>query len=257
MGVTEHVGLHVLCCLTCQSYLTPSTLKTHMEKHGLSVDAVSMTHAVEYCQCAGIHKSQSDVLLPTANGPPVKFLKVVSGYRCQEDTCSHAAVDWPTLRSHEKNVHAIHGNRSSESHPRYQLQTLFHNPIQYFVVNPSLFNSSNPSLLSALAAEFIPRATAPAPLLTPTDDRGRTPLQIELQLDDLMYDVRRSRDLLHLLSSLKNAHGKDEDDGIYTRLTKCVEDLHDALLKSMKGHQFRFDMERTIIYGLGTIPVSR
>lgn len=71
------------------------------------------------------------------------------------------------------------------------------------------------------------------------------------------YNHRRSRELLHLLVSLKDSHGKDEDGGVYTQLNKCVEDLQDVLVKGRKGHPFHFDMEHTIIYGPGTIPVSR
>lgn len=254
--LVAHRGLRILRCLVCHSYLTTGSMKGHLDKHPFPISADALAAAITYCATKGIYGSQMDVPLPYPMGPPVQGIPTVLGYTCQMPTCQYAVVNLGRLRQHEKEMHSLLPHQGP---PRVQsnLQGLFANPIRYFTVNPSLSTCDEPAVPEALAADFLPMATESEAILTATDDRGRTPLDKYLQLDDLLLDTRHSRPRLANLASLKQGPQEPEAGGMYTRLAVGVKDWHKTVGQRMKGHPAKFDLERIIIYGPQTIPISR
>lgn len=255
VSMVAHQGLHILRCVVCQSYLTSGTMG-HMDKHSFSIPAPAISAAMEFCQSNGIFSTQKEVLLPRPMGPPVQGLPLVLGYTCRCVGCTYAVVDSHTMRGHERDIHKLQPYKG-DTRQRYHLQGLFSNPVRYFRVNASLSVCDAPAIIEALAVDFIPTALASEAILTASDDRGRTPLDKYLQLDDLLLDIRHSRPHLASLASLKQAPQEPEAGGMYARLAVTVKDWHKTLAQRMKGHPAKYDLERIIIYGPQTIPISR
>lgn len=257
VSLVAHTGLSILRCHICQAYLTIGTIKGHMEPHALSISADALSAAVKFCTTKNFYGAQMDVLLPHPMGPPVQGLPIVLGYSCREQGCAYAVVDSHRIRAHERDIHSLPLYQGPPTRQRYHLQGLFSNPIRYFVVNASLSTCDEPAIIERLAADFIPAAMDSGAILTATDDRGRTPLDKYLQLDDLLLDTRHSRPRLAELASLKQGPHEPEAGGMYTRLAAAVKDWHKTVAQRMKGHPAKFDLERIIIYGPQTIPISR
>lgn len=257
VSLVAHRGLSILRCHFCRTYLTSGTIKGHMDGHGFSLNQDAIFAAVKFCQRSGIYSSQKDVLLPGPMGPPVVDLPIVLGYTCQQLECSYAVVDLHTMRTHERSIHGLPTQPTGYTRAQCELQSLFSNPIRYFAVNTTLETCEAPAIVACLAKEFIPSTVQAQPILTASDDRGRTPLEKYLQLDDLLLDVRHSRPHLGHLASLKESHEDTEDAGLYARLDTAVNGWHLSVVTRMKGHPAKFDLERIIIYGPDTIPISR
>lgn len=256
VSLVAHRALRILRCLLCHSYLTSGTIKGHLEKHLLPISADALAAAVKFCASKSIHGSQMDVALPKPMGPPVQGLPIVLGYTCQVLMCKYAVVSLGRLRQHEKDDHFLPPYQGPPRVPS-ELQGLFTNPIRYFTVNSGLASCAEPEVIEALATDFIPMATQSEAILTASDDRGRTPLDKFLQLDDLLLDTRHSRPHLANLASLKQAPQEPEVGGMYARLAVGVKDWHKTVAQRMKGHPAKFDLERIIIYGPQTIPITR
>ncbi|KAF7965750.1 hypothetical protein HWV62_42010 [Athelia sp. TMB] len=257
VSVNMHTDLHLLRCLVCQHYLTSSNIKGHMTTHGLSIRRDALEVANNFCFEHDIFSLQKDVILPHPMGPPVQGLTTVMGYVCSLAECPYAVVDPATMAKHEQTHHMHPTLLLPADRKQVEVQTLFKNPARYFSVNVHAATCEDPDLADVLVRDFIPAASKPPPILTATDDRGRSPLEKHLQHDDLLLEVRKSRpDLLHL-DALKQTPKTGEERDRYLRLLRVMEEWHKLIIRLLEGHPAKFDLERTIIAGTNAIAISR
>lgn len=258
VGVVMHAALRVLRCSQCLRYLTSGTLKGHMEKHKFRITSAALAAAKQVFLENRIHSKQQKVLTPLPMGPPVQDLITYIGYACRVRDCDYGAVNLEVIIRHEGKIHGLEpdGEGASER-PKFTLQTLFHNPEVYFVINPALPTCANPSLVQHLAQDFIIMASEPPPIIIASNDHGRSPLEVHLAFDSLLLAVRESRESLQLLGSLKAKAGPDEDEGIYIRLNGVVSAWYDLVPTMLDGNPDHYDLERVMFHGQENIPRSR
>lgn len=257
-GVVMHIALHVLRCCRCLKHLTSGTLKGHMASHKFRISSDAFAAAMNVCATYEIHSIQKNVLTPRPMGPPVQALPSVIGYVCAKRGCGYGAVNLDTMVKHERTAHKIqqHGEGAS-GRPKVTLQTLFNNPEVYFVINPALPACANPDVVQHLSENFIPIACQPPPILTPSDDHGRSPLEIHCGFDNLLLAVRESRGSLQHLGSLKAMAKADEDGGLYIRLNGTVASWYDLVPSMLDGNPVHYDLQRVMFHGRELIPRSR
>lgn len=256
MGVYVHSGLRILQCRHCRAYLATLDLNGHMVAHGLSIDRALIDKATLLCRELRLYESQTDVPFPTPLGPPIQHLSSVPGYLCRQAGCGYAVVNHEGMTKHEQKKHGLASlHRDLHTRSRFALQVLFPRRRTYTAVDLDLPASSKPDVIKYIIQEFLPVATAPPPITTATDDRGRAPLERAMQWDDLLLDIRQDRQALQNLVALR-AKPTESDEGIFLRLAESVKAWCLHIHAAMKAHPARNDLERVIMYGKAPWPAS-
>lgn len=231
-------------------YFGHKYLKGHLERHDFAQpQARALRAALAKCKEVNVPEENSDCPVPYPGGPPVEDLEVLSGYACSQVGCMHAQVSEKGMKAHQSEDHP---NKPPAFHAA-SVQHLFSLPVRYFSVEPSLLSDhldeEEMSLLECLIQATIPNATEAPPIITASDDRGRTPLENHFRWDELLLPVRKSRRMLMLLADLKQRHLKEEEKGLYTALHEAVKDWHEGIRKDLTGKLNSLDLTQFVMHG--------
>lgn len=255
VGVLHHSGLHVLKCMFCNTYFGSKSILGHLDLHNFprpKADAIAAALAV--CKELNVPSENWDCAMPFPGGPPVEDLDISCGFACRHAGCMHAA---PSKRSMEEHYTKHHSGEPAV-YTKASVQHLFSLPVRYFAVEPSLsstqLDEDEMGLLDCLIHGVIPEATAAPPIITASDDRGRTTLENHFLWDELMLPIRKSRKMLTLLGNLKERHVAEEAGGLYTKLHQAVIDWHTGLGTDMKGKSNLLDLQQFLMHGSAVPP---
>lgn len=257
VGVYIHAGLLILQCRQCRAYLATDDLKGHMKAHKISIEKARIEDAMLLCRELKIYEAQKHVLFPTPLGPPIQNLDSTPGYICRQPNCGYAVVCADSMTSHERTKHNISGcGKEMRTRKRVSLQVLFPQHKKYTAVEMDVPTSWKADVTKYISETFLPMVTAPPAILTASDDRGRTRLELKMKWDSLLLDIRGNREALQQLVDLKAMPGND-DQGIFSRLASAVKAWCKRVEDQLQRHPASNDLERVILYGDKPWPSSR
>lgn len=253
-----HSGLNILKCMYCPAYFGSKHIRGHLKSHDFPVPpAGAVEAALELCDEHKIPLENFDCPLPHPGGPPVEGRTLDFGFACLQPGCMHAVTSEKKMIDHQAKVHS---GELSRFEPQC-IQHLFAVPTRYFAVNASLSNDEaseeDADLSMHLIHNILPTATEARPILTATDDRGRSQIEIHFGFDQLLLAVRKSRKSLDLLADLKKRSKEGEEDGVYDKLKTAMERWHTAVCHDLNGKPNQLDLERFMIYGDRPIPCEQ
>lgn len=252
-----HSGLNILKCMYCPTYLASKHIRGHLDKHDFPrPSADTLGAALELCKQHDVPSENWDCSLPYPGGPPVEEAVVDSfGLACHHQGCMYAVPGEKIMSQHQSDCHP-------GELPKYHstaVQHLFAIPKRYFSVEPSLEfqedSQEDADLTLHLLHNIIPTAVEAQPILTASDDRGRTPIEKHFSWDQLLLPIRKSRVMLTHLADLKKRHQAQEDQGIYVKLYEATTHWVNSVGQDLDGKPNRLDLERIMIHG-GSIPDS-
>lgn len=187
--------------------------------------------------------------MPHPGGPPVEGRAVMFGFACHHEGCLRVLVNKRKMAEHQSHDHP--GEVSN--YQSAAVQHLFNLPVRYFSVNALLGEDNaaeeDDDLMLHLIHSVIPDATEPRPILTASDDRGRSQLEQHFRFDDLLLPVRKSRRSLLLLADLKQKYHEAEDGGIYEKLFTTMTRWHVGVCHNLSGKTNQIDLQRCMLYG--------
>ncbi|THX35133.1 hypothetical protein D6D12_00580 [Aureobasidium pullulans] len=126
----------VLICRECQYAIQKNALESHLLRHKIYrserqrlIASVSQLTILE----------PDDVLLPTADSPPVEGISILAGYRCTSSDCQHLTVSEKRMKRHWSETHGSDKiiPKLSTFAVAVSLQTFFRGTkVKYFEVTP-------------------------------------------------------------------------------------------------------------------------
>lgn len=239
-GIRIHGLLKTLHCLACQACYLPDDISTHMKIHDihLSKDDVSALVAD-----FGLHTNLKDIKLPYPGGPPVEFIKTVSGYSCRY--CPHACPQEDSLKNHVRS----HRDRSPLwdecIRKNVAIQTLFRGVgHKFFEVNCDLSEIPEDNIYTTIIRDYLP-SQPPLPVRPAQTLREVEPLIQVTEWHTRMHDYIDDRSRRNHLLSLKAKPKTDEpgychiQDAVLLYLTQARD----------HGRRLRLTVRKIIMQG--------